>query len=778
MKPTNIRSRQKSPQNLDQDPSQKLRDQKLRDQKLSESKVVDPRISFRPPLASLVMLAIVVVCGGIVAAWFTSNGSINTIMHHVQQLPTNRPAWLELPTTFIETTTRPIVALPLAAFAVAFVVIKISPQPKVWSRFLVVAMLLILTFRYVIWRSLFTINTADFVNGFFSIGLFALEMLTIFNGVLQLFLMVRTRDRRNQADLMAVAVEARKFLPSVDILIPTYNEPEFILRRTVIGCQALDYTDKKVYLLDDTQRSEIKALALELGCEYISRPEHKHAKAGNLNYAIARTNGELIVCFDADFIPTRNFLTRTVGFFQDQKTALVQTPQSFYSADPIARNLGLENILVPEQEAFYRQIQPVRDGTDSVVCAGTSFVMRRSALQSAGGEFVTSSLSEDYFTAISLSGKGYRLIYLDEKLSAGAAPDDMGAQATQRLRWAQGTLQAFFIKENPLTIPGLRPLQRLSHLTGILHWFTSLSRVGFLLIPLATAFLAVIPVRANTDEILYYFLPQYIVNLTVFGWLSNYSRSAFLSDIYDVVLCFPLATTVLQTLLRPFGKGFKVTPKGTNLQRPTFNWTLAAPLIVVFLATALSLWINLGHGIMEMPHLENEAKGANLGWLWSGYNLALIGVALLVMLDLPKTDLYEWFDLRQVVKIKTRDRVFWGTTSIISEVGAEIVLTQGGIANEQEIALEIMEENLELGGFVHKINLENGFPVITVMFTQVNLAQHRRLVEMLFCRPGQWKHQNNPSEIASLWLLFRSLIKPKAVFGKKNEHSAISICQI
>jgi len=435
---------------------------------------------------------------------------------------------------------------------------------------------------------------------------------------------------------------------------------------------------------------------------------------------------------------------------------------------------------VPEQEAFYRQIQPVRDGTDSVVCAGTSFVMRRSALESNGGQFVTSSLSEDYFTAITLSGKGYRLIYLDEKLSAGAAPDDMGSQATQRLRWAQGTLQAFFIKENPLTIAGLRPLQRLSHLTGILHWFTSLSRVGFLLIPVATAFLGVIPVRANTDDILYYFLPQYVVNLAVFAWLSNYSRSAFLSDIYDVVLCFPLAATVLQTMFQPFAKGFKVTPKGTSRDRLSFNWALASPLILVFIATAVSLWINLAKCLMELSSYEvlDNVKGLNLGWLWSTYNLILLGVALLVMLDVPKPDLYEWFDLRRVVKVQVGDRILWGTTAIISEVGAEIILTQSGIEGKLAVNLEIMEENLQLKGFIHKTRIEQGFPIITVMFDQVNLSQHRSLVEMLFCRPGQWKHQNNPGELTSLWLLFRSLVKPKAIFGKKNELSAIAICQI
>ena len=70
------------------------------------------------------------------------------------------------------------------------------------------------------------------------------------------------------------------FTPTVDILIPTYNEPPFILRRTVIGCQALEYGPKKIYLLDDTRRPEVKALAAELGCEYRTRPTTSTPRPG------------------------------------------------------------------------------------------------------------------------------------------------------------------------------------------------------------------------------------------------------------------------------------------------------------------------------------------------------------------------------------------------------------------------------------------------------------------------------------------------------------------
>jgi cellulose synthase (UDP-forming) len=464
------------------------------------------RIS-RVPTATLVVLGVVGFAGAIAGAWFAGEGTVSGIFATINSWQQNPPVWLQVPATSKMYLLVPTFVLVSATLAT----IKISPQPQKWSRAVVVAIVLALTIRYVLWRSIATLNLSDPLNGIFSLGLFFLEMLMVFTTSIQLYLMLKVKDRRREADRMAVAVESGNFAPTVDIFIPTYNEPAFILRRTVIGCQALDYANKKVYLLDDTKRPEIKLLAKELGCEYITRPNNIHAKAGNINHATALTNGELIVVFDADFIPTNNFLTRTVGFFQNSEIALVQTPQSFYNHDPIARNLGLENVLAPEEEVFYRQIEIIKDSADSVICCGTSFVVRRSALETAGG-LVTDSICEDYFTGIRLSATGYRLVYLDEKLSAGLAAENIEAHLTQRLRWARGTLQAFFIDSNPLTIRGLRFVQRLCHLEGLLHWFTSLTRVLFLLMPLAYSFLGILPLRASARELLYFLFTSELDN--------------------------------------------------------------------------------------------------------------------------------------------------------------------------------------------------------------------------------------------------------------------------
>lgn len=814
----------------------------------------------RIPAATLVVLGTIAFVCAIAAAWLAREGTVSGIFATINTWQTNPPVWLQVPAVGKIYLLVPAVAL----VSVAFAAIKISPTPQKWSRAVVVAIVLALTIRYVLWRSLATLNLSDPLNGIFSLGLFFLEMLMVFTSSIQLYLMLRVKNRRLEADRMAVAVESGNFAPTVDIFIPTYNEPAFILRRTVIGCQALEYPNKKVYLLDDTKRPEIQVLAKELGCEYLTRPDNIHAKAGNINHATAKTNGELIVVFDADFIPTTNFLTRTVGFFQNPEIALVQTPQSFYNHDPIARNLGLENILTSEEEVFYRQIEAIKDGADSVICSGTSFVLRRSALETAGG-FVTNSLCEDYFTGIRLSATGWRLVYLDEKLSAGLAAENIEAHLTQRMRWARGTLQAFFIDSNPLTIPGLRLVQRLSHLEGLLHWFTSLTRLLFLLMPLAYAFLGILPLRASARELLYFFLPYYLVQVTVFSWLNRRSRSALLSDVYSFVQCIPLAVTVVSAMLNPFGKGFKVTPKGIASDRFSFNWHLGWPLIILFAATAFSLCLSLNthlashigspQAILERNDL---LKGTSLGWIWSAYNLLMLGIALLILVDIPKPDIYEWFNLQRVVKLNVGGQSFWGITTVISESGTEVALTQGptfaiaGKAKKNPVSaaanlpkyalgsslpaakiktgdraetfktkrspvlpflelgtessftknlidcesatLEIMAEGclipvtkIELAS--DKSQLKSGFPeqlggslaefpTVRIAFDRLSISQHRRLIEMLYCRPGQWKGQETPGEWRSLWLLLRIAFKPRAIFERNRQVRPIEVSQL
>ncbi|MEM6612683.1 MAG: glycosyltransferase [Cyanobacteria bacterium P01_C01_bin.72] len=738
------------------------------------------------PLATLSLIGIIIVAAAITILWATGSATITNIFAYLNLLQEQPPMWVEVPMVMSQFLLLPAMII----FALVFLITKISPQPQPWSRFIVIAILLILTVRYVQWRSLSTLNLSNPLDGTFSIALFLLEILMLFNSSLQLLLMVQVKDNTRERDLLAMPVVEGIYQPTVDIFIPTYDEPELILRRTVIGCQAIDYQRKTVYLLDDTRRDFVAQLAAELGCKYITRPNNDHAKAGNINHALPLTQGEFIAVFDADFIPTSNFLQRTLGFFQQDKLALVQTPQNFYNIDPIARNLGLSEVLTPEEEVFYRHLQPIKDAAGSVVCAGTSFIVRRQALESIGG-FVTDSLSEDYFTGIQLSAQGYRLTYIDEKLSAGLAAENIADHVKQRLRWARGTLQAFFIHSNPLTISGLSLVQRLAHLEGLLHWFASVASAFFLLMPLGYALFDIIPIRATTDEFLFFFLPYYLTRLTVFSWLNYRSRSAILSGIYGLVLAFPQAVTVIQSMFRPFAQGFDVTPKGTLRDRFSFNWKLALPLLILFVLTAVSFWSNLCDCILltmeHTPGASHKAmQGLSLGWIWSGYNLLTIGAALLILLDVPKPNAHEWFKLRRTVKLEistTESEIatYWGITNCISEVGAEISLTQAEVGQLERgipVALSILEEKIELSASVADISRKGDFFHLSLDFAPLTLEQERKLIALLYCRPGQWIRKNSPGEIYSVWLLFKIILRPQVIFNRSPKINAISVGQI
>jgi predicted DNA-binding protein with PD1-like motif len=194
-----------------------------------------------------------------------------------------------------------------------------------------------------------------------------------------------------------------------------------------------------------------------------------------------------------------------------------------------------------------------------------------------------------------------------------------------------------------------------------------------------------VPIVASLDEVLYFFLPFYLTQLTVFGWLNGRSRSALLSDIYSLVLLFPLVLTIFQSLLWPFAKQFQVTPKGTSSDQCIFNWHLAWPLLLLLMFNAYSLFHTL-----------------DLGWIWSAYNLVMIGIALRILVDVPHPDRHITFALHRIAKLTLDNgHIHWGTTTIISEVGCHITLDNGtGPTTAATIALELPEADLILPAII------------------------------------------------------------------------------
>ncbi len=202
--------------------------------------------------------------------------------------------------------------------------------------------------------------------------------------------------------------KVRRFAPppqaslTVDVFIPTYDEPDEILKPTILSALAMDYPHR-TYVLDDGHREGVRLLCEELGVDYLSRPTNEGAKAGNINAALKVTHGEYIAIFDADHAPFKSFLTELLGYFKDPNVALVQAPQAYFNLDSFQHAAAGPHKNKPwhEQSVFYDQIMPGKDRMNSAFWCGSSAILRREALESVGG-VNTLTVTEDMHTAMGL----------------------------------------------------------------------------------------------------------------------------------------------------------------------------------------------------------------------------------------------------------------------------------------------------------------------------------------------------------------------------------------
>src|SRR5262249_15791514 len=196
---------------------------------------------------------------------------------------------------------------------------SILPITRTWARSLIFAVVWSVVAWYLHWRLIATILPAT--GTWYEIGwlwvCFAIELLAITEQFILYLMFLRTADRHAEADRHEARMRAlpEDQLPSVDGFIPTYNEPIEALEKTIPGGLCLDYPNVKIWVLDDGRRQWLKAFCEAKGVGYLTRPDNAHAKAGNINHALTQTNGEFVAIFDADFVPQRNFLMRTIGFF-------------------------------------------------------------------------------------------------------------------------------------------------------------------------------------------------------------------------------------------------------------------------------------------------------------------------------------------------------------------------------------------------------------------------------------------------------------------------------
>ncbi|PWY57470.1 UDP-forming cellulose synthase catalytic subunit [Legionella qingyii] len=524
--------------------------------------------------------------------------------------------------------TQPFAPVAQFIFVVLLWVMAMSIRkiPGRVSTVMLVVLSVIVSCRYLWWRYAYTLVWDDTASVVFGSLLIFAETYIWLVMVLGYFQSLWPLQRQP----VPLPVDPSTW-PTVDILFATYNEDLSILKPGIYSALGVDWPKEKlnIYILDDGNRPEFKAFAEEVGVHYIARPNHEHAKAGNINYALKQTNGELVAIFDCDYVISNPFLLLTVGWFlKDPNLAILQTPHHFFSPDPFERNLKSFRKTPNESALFYGVVQDGNDTWNATYFCGSSGILRRSALEKIGG-LAVESVTEDAHTSLRLQRLGYNSAYIRIPLAAGLATESLASHVGQRIRWARGMIQILRM-DNPLLGKGLTFGQRLCYFNSMLHFLSGLPRLIFFITPAAFLILNAYVVYASGVMILLYAIPHIVHAVVTNNQIQGRFRHFLWNEIYETVMAWYIAVPTTMALINPHKGRFNVTPKGDVTPETHVDWMTARPYIIL-------LCINIAGLIAVGFRLTFDPAATILAVLitatWSLYNIAILGGALGVSIE-------------------------------------------------------------------------------------------------------------------------------------------------
>lgn len=507
-------------------------------------------------------------------------------------------------------------------------------------RTLAIGLCIVVMWRYLIWRAGYTMppidNPVEFAIGLLFV---VVEALSLIGSTISLIWMTRIRSRSADADEAERRLAAGTELPLVDIFICTYNEDKDILLPTITGALDIDYANKRIWVLDDGRRDWLAALCAEADCGYITRQDNAHAKAGNINNALAYigtldVQPDYISILDADFVCQPAFLKRTVALMEREDVGVVQTPQHFSNADPIQRNLSTAHVWPDEQRFFFDVVMATKDAWGSAFCCGTSSLLRYEALEKIGG-FPTDSVTEDYLVSLRLRERGYRTVYLNERLSVGLAPEGLKEYVTQRSRWCLGFVQICRGASGPLRLWNGVPLpDRIMLVETFLYWSaTHAFRLLGIVVPALYLLFDIQAVHAGLYDAISYLLPFFLVQVLVIGWLTQWRVMPIMADVTQLLSAHEILKAVFAGLVKPKGQKFKVTAKGGDRSKRFVQWPMMR-IFLGYLALTLAgiIWAFVINGSRPL------ADAAGMALFWSWYNAIVLTLACFVCIEEPRRD--------------------------------------------------------------------------------------------------------------------------------------------
>lgn len=330
-------------------------------------------------------------------------------------------------------------------------------------------------------------------------------ILVLFYAILQLSLAiayVRAKNRKKGEEIKPKYDPATT--PKVTVQLPMFNEL-YVAERIIETVAAFDYPRDKfqIQVLDDSTdetkdviaKKVAEVAATGINIQHIHRVDRTGYKAGALDAAMDRVEGDFIAIFDADFVPDPDFLIRTMPYFQDEKVGVVQTRWGHinkdYSILTRLQAFGLDGHFAIEQGG--------RNASGHYInFNGTGGIWRKTCIEDAGG-WEHDTLTEDLDLSYRAQIKGWKFQYLEDVIAPAELPITMSALKSQQHRWMKGGAECFIkMRRRLLTAKGVKLADRVH---GLSHLFNSSVFIFILVISLFS--LAVLHIKDSFADLNY-----------------------------------------------------------------------------------------------------------------------------------------------------------------------------------------------------------------------------------------------------------------------------------
>ena len=465
---------------------------------------------------------------------------------------------------------------------------------------------------------------------------FVLSILAIY-GWHRYYLVYLYMKNRGNAPNPALPPPALSALPRVTVQLPIYNEM-YVADRLIDAICELDYPREllEIQVLDDStdETTEIAELAVRrhaargFDISHLHRVDRRGYKAGALAAGLKVAKSDFIAIFDADFVPAKDFLQKTLPYFTDARIGMVQARWGHINQD-YSLLTKIQSILLDAH--FVLEHGGRNRGGCFFNFNGTAGVWRREAIADAGG-WQHDTLTEDLDLSYRAQLRGWRFVFLPHVVAPAEVPVEMNSFKSQQHRWAKGSIQTC-MKLLPRILRSRQPLK-----VKVEAFFHLSANFNYLLMMLLSVLMfPAMYVRYNMGwaEMLVIDIPLFVLATMSFfrfymvaqrelhaDWLSRLKYLPFLMSI-GIGLSVNNTRAVLEALFKKESE-FARTPK-YGIERDSDEWAGKKYHQTVGVQSIIELGLGLYFTFTVFYALINQIYGTvpflmlfQIGFLYTG----------------------------------------------------------------------------------------------------------------------------------------------------------------